>query len=230
MLQLVQELFDHIITLLDLRELFAFRLTCRQFELRSRMIFGEKAFGTITVNFTDVNLQWVHEIARHEVFRRGVRTLYIGRWHHKKSVVPAMHLKNMPFARRRPYDEDSYSLGLGGHWPRQGERGQRGEMGSLDPSCESVTKFRSDVARFVNCQTLIITEDHCHIYHWKGAEDYLLPLDAVELLLQVLGLPNAPPIRSFQVFSFSFSENFRDSQVCLATTSLSPIHLVRVTG
>jgi hypothetical protein len=201
MLQLVQELFDHIITLLDLRDLFSFRLTCRQFELRSRMIFGEKAFGTITVNFTDVNLQWLHDIARHEVFRRGVRTLYVGWWHHKKSVLPAMHLKRAPYTGGKVYDEYSYSLGLGGHWPRQGERGEQGQMGSLDPSGESVTKFRSDVARFVNCQTFIITEEHCHIYHWKGAEDYLSPLDAVELLLQVLAFPNAPPIRSFQVFS-----------------------------
>lgn len=176
---LIPELFDSILGLLELADLYQLRLASRRLEQRSRGAFGAAAFSSLTTDFSRNSLARLSSIAATEL-RSSVRSLRV-------SFVGGEDAR-----QKRGYDGP---YGHDGYWPRL-------ESGAVDQDSELAGAFVAAVSSFPNCAGVTVTDDHvrqANDFRAKGPEGSLSSADAVELALRAYASPKSPPLRSLHV-------------------------------
>ena len=150
------------------RDLLSLRLSCKEISQKTFHRFGQAYFTTLRMDFTHNNLQKLLSISKHGQLRHFVRTLLI-------------KAKN------------NY-LGRGFYWHRL-EDGNRSAC--VDPWLSPGVQLLRDILKgMTNCNSF-------HIHSPGGLEvhydsEYLLPSDAVSIILSVIA-ETGMPIKSFTV-------------------------------
>ena len=150
------------------RDLLSLRLSCKEISQKTFHRFGQAYFTTLRMDLTHNNLQKLLSISKHGQLRHFVRTLLIK-------------------AR------DNY-LGRGFYWHRL-EDGNRSAC--VDPWLSPGIQLLRDILKgMTNCNSF-------HIHSHGGLEvyydsEYLLPSDAVSIILSVIA-ETGMPIKSFFV-------------------------------
>ncbi|SPO04097.1 uncharacterized protein DNG_06780 [Cephalotrichum gorgonifer] len=178
---LIPELFDEIVALLDLPDLYPLRLASRRLEQRSRAAFSILAFSEITTDLSRASISRLSRIASSR-FAPAVLRLHVGDW--------GGHREKSPWGRDAPYGKE-------GHWPRL-------ESGAVSPGSALAAEFSAAISRFPNCAAATVTDELVRIVRHPsdvGPERCLSSPDAAELVLRAYSssAPGAPPLRSFRV-------------------------------
>ncbi|SPO07068.1 uncharacterized protein DNG_09762 [Cephalotrichum gorgonifer] len=175
---LIPDIFDQIIVHFELEDFYPIRLTSRRLERLSVRAFGAAAFSNLTVDFSADNLRLIRNVANHDEFRLVVHSLRVGEWEGKITKTKYSY-------------QNSY--GFNGHWPRL-------EDGRVDRECELVRQFVDSLSRLSNCTSVTFIGGRPLMGKppYKGPEQNLSSVDALDLVLHALSVPGAPFLRYFQ--------------------------------